>query len=296
MKKTILLFFLFVTGFVGLICAQDKSATADRLVNYAVKDTLKGWKTSGLVGLTFGQTSLNNWQAGGDNTVTGDLTVNLTANYMNDKWFWDNNLMAEFGLVNSSANDYWQKAADQINLTSVAGRGLAKNWSASALFSFKTQFAKGYKYPNTENYISTLMAPAYGDFALGLSYKPSPKYTFFISPIAERMTFVLNDSLSDAGAFGIDPGEKVKWETGAFLMASTNQTLAENLNLISSLDMFTPYSENFGKVNMNWNILLNYKFHKMFTATLNTTIRYYDAEITKIQFKEIFGLGLTYTF
>lgn len=295
MKKKVLLLFVLTIGFFGLTNAQDK-ATVDKLAAYAQTDTLKGWKTSGLIGITFGQTQLENWQAGGDNTVTGDLTVNLTANYLKGKWFWDNNLMAEFGIVNSSSTDYWQKAADQLNFTSIAGRELTKKWAFSALLNFKTQFTKGYNYPDTEHYISTFMAPAYGDLALGFTYKPTPKYTIFLSPLAERATFVLNDSLSNIGAFGVDIGDKIKWETGAYVMASTNQTLAENLNLISTLDMFTPYSDNFGKVNINWNLLLNYKFHKMFTATLNTTLRYYDAEITKIQFKEIFGLGLTYTF
>lgn len=294
MKKTILLLILVISA-TGLINAQKK-ATVDQLAAYAVKDTTKGWKTSGLIGLTFGQTSLTNWAAGGDNTITGDLTVNLRANYLNDKWFWDNNFMGEFGLVNSSANDYWQKAADQLNLTSVVGRSLTSKWAFSALFNFKTQFSKGYNYPDTENYISTFMAPAYGDLALGFSYKPNAKYSVFISPLAERATLVLNDSLSNIGSFGVDPGDKIKLETGAFLMASTNQKLAENLSLISTLDMFTPYNSDFGNVNINWNLLLNYKFHKLFTATLNTTLRYYDAEVQKVQFKEILGLGLTYTF
>jgi Protein of unknown function (DUF3078). len=295
MKSKNLLLLVFITGFVSVLSAQEK-ATVDQLAAYAVKDTLKGWKTSGLVGLTFGQTSLTNWAAGGDNTVTGDFTVNLTANYLNDKWFWDNNLMAEFGLVNSSANDYWQKAADQLNFTSIVGRNLTKKWAFSALLNFKTQFAKGYNYPDTEHYISTFMAPAYGDLALGFTYKPDPKYTIFLSPLAERATFVLNDSLSDIGALGVDPGEKIKWETGAYLMASTNQTLTTNLSLISTLDLFTPYNSDFGKVNINWNLLLNYKFHKLFTATLNTTVRYYDSEVSKVQLKEILGLGLTYKF
>lgn len=295
MKRKTLLLFIILLALTGTANAQEK-AIVDQLQAYAPKDTLQGWKTSGLVGVTFGQTSLTNWQAGGDNTVTGDFIFNLSANYLNGKWFWDNKLSGEYGLIHSSANDDVRKSADQLNFTSIAGRELAKKWSFAALLNFKTQFAKGYNYPDTDHYISTFMAPAYGDLALGFSYKPSPKYSLFISPLAERATFVLNDSLSNLGAFGVDPGDKVKWETGAYLMASTNQTLAENLSLISSLDMFTPYSDDFGKVNINWNLLLSYKFHKLFTATLNTTLRYYDAEIGKIQFKEIFGLGLTYTF
>ena len=294
MKKVILLFIIFSVGYWNIINAQEK-AKVDQLASYSTKSAEQGWKFSGLTGITFGQTSLTNWSAGGDNTITGNIVLNLSANYLNEKWFWDNNFSAEYGMIYSSADD-WKKAADQINLTSIAGRKLTDKWSFSALFNFKTQFAKGYNYPDKEHFLSTFMAPAYADLALGMTYKPSEKYTLFISPLAERATFVLNDSLSDIGAFGVDPGDKMKWETGAYFMASTKQTLTTNLDLISSLDMFTPYNSDFGNVNINWNLLLNYKFHKLFTASLNTTLRYYDSEITKIQFKEIFGLGLTYAF
>jgi hypothetical protein len=118
----------------------------------------------------------------------------------------------------------------------------------------------------------------------------------FISPLAERATFVLNDSLSNIGAFGVDPGKKMKWETGAYLTATTNQTIYGNIGIISTLDLFTPYNKNFGNVDVNWDLLISCKINKLLTATLNTTLRYYDAEIQRIQFKEILGLGLTYNF
>lgn len=297
MEKKILLLFLItlLAGVPGGISAQDK-ATVDQLKGYsAAADTASGWKFSGLTGLTFGQTSLTNWKAGGDNTISGNATLNLTANYRNEKWFWDNTLFTEFGMIYSSAND-WQKAADKVNLTSVGGRSISKYWSFSALFNFKTQFAKGYDYPDKDKYLSTFMAPAYADLALGFTYKPNANYSLFLSPLAERATIVLNDSLSDAGAFGVDPGDKIKLTTGAYLMATTNQTLWGNLSLISTLDMYTPYNKNFGNVDINWDLLLNYKLNKFFTVNLNTTLRYYDQEVKKVQFKEVFGLGVTYTF
>ena len=294
MKKTAILSCLLI----GWLCgaqAQDTKKTVDNLATYVQKDTLKGWKFGGITNIAFGQTSLHNWVAGGDNTFSTDIILNVNANYLKNKWFWDNNLATEYGMLYSSAYD-WQKAADKINLKSVAGYGISKHWSASALLNFFTQFTKGYKYPNTDHYISTWMAPAYADAALGFSYKPNKNYSVFISPVAERATFVLNDSLASIGAFGVETGKKVKWETGAYLTASANQKLWNNISLISALNLFTPYNENFGNVNVNWDILISCKLSKYFTATLNTTFRYYEDESYEIQFKEIFGLGLTYQF
>lgn len=295
MKKRVLLSLCMVVGCILSLNAQDKKVV-DNLSAYKSKtDTLSGWQFKGVTGVTFGQTSLTNWSAGGENTVSINAILNATANYRKGHWFWDNNLSAEYGMIYSSTND-WQKSADKINLNSIAGREMSKKWSGAFLLNFYTQFSKGYNYPDKDNHISTFMAPGYLDGALGFTYKPNKDYTIFVSPLAERATFVLDNTLSDQGAFGVDPGKKTKWETGAYLMANSNQTIVENLQLITVLDMFTPYTEDFGNVNINWNVLLSYKFNKLFTASLNTTLRYYDKEIQKVQFKEIFGLGFTYNF
>ena len=275
--------------------AQDSKTVATNLTGYAKEDTTRGWKHFGITSLTFGQSSLHNWVAGGDNTVSGDFVFNTSLNYLDDKYFWDNNLLLEYGLVYSSVSD-WQKASDKLSLTSIGGRKISKTWSVSALLKFYTQLTNGYNYPDKEHRLSTLMAPGYLDIALGFTYKPNPKYSLFLSPISERAIFVLSDSLSNIGAFGVDPGKKTRFETGAYLLANTTQEITPSLSLISTLDLFTPYTKDFGNIDVNWDLLLSYKINKLLTASLNTTLRYYDKEIKRVQFKEILGLGLTYQF
>ncbi|MDR0794728.1 MAG: DUF3078 domain-containing protein [Tannerella sp.] len=293
MKKIIVLFAGFAT-FIN-VYAQEATRMAGDITGYDRKDTTLGWTHSGITSLSFGQTTLQNWAAGGNNTVSGNFVFNFSLNYLSEKFFWDNNLASEFGMIYSSSAD-WQKATDKLNLNAIGGRRISKSWSVAALLNFHTQLAKGYEYPDKSYYISALMSPGYLDAALGLSYKPNQKYALFISPLAERVTIVLDDSLSHIGAFGIEAGKKTRLETGAYLSASTNQNLATDLSLISSLELFTPYTGDFGNVNVNWNLLLNYKFSHVFSATLTTTLRYYEKEIAKVQFKEILGLGVTYAF
>jgi len=287
------LFLLLCLPFIIIEVNAQEKKIVDQLATYEPPvDSLDGWKFKGLTSFNLGQTSLTNWAAGGENTVSINAVLNATANYRKKYWYWENSLNIEYGVVYSTSRK-WKKSTDKINLTSIGGRDISKHWSGSVLINFNTQFSKGYELPDSTRYISTFMAPGYLDGAIGFSYKPNDKYSVFLSPLAERMTFVLNDSLSNTGAFGVDPGKKVKWETGAFILASSNQTLATNLTLISTLDLFTSYNKDFGNVKMNWNLLLNYKFNKLFSASLNTTLRYYDQEVKQIQFKEIFGLGIT---
>ena len=80
----------------------------------------------------------------------------------------------------------------------------------------------------------------------------------------------------------------------------------ENVSFITSVDFFTPYSDQFGNVDINWDLLINMKINKYLNATLNTTLKY-DNDVktftdegekhgAKIQFKEVLGIGVAYNF
>ncbi len=294
MKAKIITSIVLLSGFFWGVSAQE---TAPKDTSY--------WKLSGITGINLSQSALVNWVAGGENSVATNFYLNGSLNYAKDKWAWDNSLAVEYGIIYSDEYD-WRKNADKISFTSKWGYQINKKFYYSLLGDFNTQFAKGYNYPNTENYLSTFMAPGYSNFALGIDYKPNDNYSIFISPITARLLFVQDDSLSKAGAFGITPGDKFQAEAGALLKASMKKTIMENVDVISKLDMFTPYNDRFGNVDINWEILFSLKINKFLTTTLNTTLRYYDKEHyissdgvdegPKVQFKEILGLGIAYRF
>lgn len=297
MKKKIIVTIAFLSCLFLTAQAQELMSTAQDLatkLKEAPKDTTSGWKFSGVSGVNFGQVALKNWSAGGENSVSGNFFLNAALDYAKNKWSWNNVLGLEYGLIYSEEND-WRKSADRISLASKIGYQINSKWSYAFLVDFNSQFAKGYNYPDPA-YISTFMAPAYSNLALGFSYKPNDKYALFLSPITARMTFVLNDSLSHADAFGIGIDRKFRVEPGAYVVASTRQTIMQNVELISKLDMFTPYNDRFGDIDFNWDILLNFKVNKFLNANLNTTIRYFEGETTKVQFREILGLGFAYKF
>ena len=72
--------------------------------NTASDTPKKDWTIKGVTGLNASQTSLTNWAAGGENTVAGNLYLNIDANYLKDKWSWDNGLRTDFGLTYTTAN------------------------------------------------------------------------------------------------------------------------------------------------------------------------------------------------
>ena len=106
------------------------------------------WDQSLKTNIKFGQSSLTNWAAGGDNTVTLQAYIDGNSNYKKDKVFWNNRLQLDYGFVYASSKPILQKSDDRIYFESKFGYKNAsmKNFSFSANYDFKSQFSTGYDY------------------------------------------------------------------------------------------------------------------------------------------------------
>ncbi|NDW19304.1 DUF3078 domain-containing protein [Dysgonomonas sp. 216] len=269
------------------------------------KKEVKPWELKGVAGLNFSQTSLSSWSAGGENSLAGNAYLNGSLTHKRGNWLWVNNLALEYGLTNTKSQGT-QKSTDKIELSTQIGYSTDNKWYYTAMADFKSQFAKGYKYPDKDNYISRFMAPGYSNLSLGAEYRPNDNYSAYFSPIAGKLTFVTDDSLSNKGAFGVDPGDHFRAEMGAYLKLKAQKTLMENVTLISKADFFTAYDSSFGNVDVEWDVLINMKINKFLTASINTTLKYDDdvkyvddegnPKGPRVQFKEILGIGLAYNF
>src|SRR5689334_13840807 len=173
---------------------------------FAQQDTI--WRRGGLISLNLTQVSLTNWAAGGENSLAANGILNYFANYKRGKNVWDNSFDLGYGMLMQGKDDV-RKSDDKIDISSKYGREAAKNWYYSALFNFRSQFTKGYNYPNDSVVISNFLAPAYVTLALGMDYKPSTHFSLFLSPAALRWVIVNDDKLNSVGAFGVDSGEVV---------------------------------------------------------------------------------------
>jgi len=267
------------------------------------KDT-SYWKKGGVGSLMFTQLSLTNWAAGGQNSVSLNTFVNLFANYKKNKTTWDNSFDVAYGVIKNTGTKI-RKSDDRIEFNSKYGQYAFKHWYYAGLVNFKTQMAPGYNYPNDSMRISGLMAPAYASVAIGMDFKPSPKFTLFLSPVTGKMTFVLDDSLSALGAFGVEAGKTFRGEFGGYLKSVFKTDIGKNISFQTKLDLFSNYLHNPQNVDVNWEVLVAMKFSKYITANINTLLIYDDdIMITdkegktgpRTQFKEIFGLGLSYKF
>lgn len=270
----------------------------------------KVWRRGGLISLNLTQVSLTNWAAGGENSVAANGIINYFANYQKGKNAWDNNVDLGYGMLMQGKDDV-RKSDDKIDLSSKYGRQATEHWYYSALLNFKSQFTEGYNYPNDSVVISKFLAPGYLTFALGMDYKPSKHFSLFLSPAAARWVIVNDDKLNSIGAFGVDSGEVIKTEVGALMKASLNADLAANINLQTTLELYSNYLDNPQNVDVNWQLLLSVKISKFLSASLstqliyddNTTLTFYKSDKQTVdhtgpgvQFKEVLGIGFAYKF
>lgn len=280
------------------------------LISEEKPDSIKSWNFGGLASLNFSQVSLTNWAAGGRSSTSGVAIFNVFGNYVKDNISWENSLDMGYGLLKEQDNEV-VKSNDKLDFNSKFGVKKAEKIYYSTLFNFKTQFAPGYKYPNTTDAISRFLAPAYMTLSLGVDYKPNKVLSFFISPLTGKMTIVSDQDLSDMGAFGVDPGKKARMEVGSFAKMEVKTDIMKNVSLISKLDLFSNYLHNPENIDVNWDLLINMKINDFLSANLISNLIYdddikigfdenndgvIDRSGARIQFKEMFGLGLSLKF
>lgn len=285
-------------------------------------DTTQGWKKGGVFNINLAQTSLTNWAAGGEPSVALNGIFAVFANLKKGKSTWDNSLDLGYGILSQGKKDLrvTKKTDDKIDFVSKYGRQAVKNLYYAALVNFRTQMAPGWNYEATPKAkISDFFAPAYLLTAAGLDYKPNAYFSAFLAPLTGKFTFVTDKTLSDAGAFGVTPGETVKSELGGYLRViySKNDFAGEfmkNVSFTTKLDLFSNYADNPQNIDVNWETLIAMKVNKYIGVSLNTILLYDDnikvpfdkngddvidageSVGSKVQFKEIFGVGFSYKF
>lgn len=262
------------------------------------------WKLGGDYSLLFSQVSLSNWASGGESSLATNAFLNLYANYKKGRQIWDTKLEMAYGLQKQGEEGV-RKIDDKLNFSTTYGQRAFKNWYYTFNLSLKTQFANGYKYPDTEKIISQFFAPAYIILSLGFEYKPSNKFLLNVSPVSGKITVVAMDELSDEGAFGIEPGKHSKAEFVGSLKVNLKQKIMKNVELKSNFELLSNYKDEPENFDIDWEVFLKMKVNSLITATITTHLIYDDdINITdqygntgpRTQFKEIFGIGISSKF
>lgn len=306
------LFFLFSACATITVSAQDqtvknlRSSTERTIAKDASDTTAKKWKKGGLYGINISQGSLNNWAAGGDDfSLSVNSVLSLFAFYKNGKHSWDNTLDFNLGYVKTTSLGS-RKNDDRFDILSKYGYEIAPKLNIAGLANFRTQFFDGFTYDgdNNKTFASTFLSPGYLLTSVGLDYKPVEGLSIFVSPITSRWIFVMDDTLSAKGLYGVDSSKHSINEIGAFASISYIKDINKILSYKGRLDLFSNYKKNPQNVDLIMSNVLNIKLSKILSATYSLDMIYDDdvrlfgknKTSAGLQVKSLIGIGLLLKF
>lgn len=277
-------------------------------------DPPSNWKLKSMFSLNVTQSSFTNWASGGRNNVSGLGFINAQANYRNDRIKWANQLSAGLGGVQYFDDDL-QKTDDVLDVQSTFSCAVKDPLFISMLGGFRTQFIEGFSSPEDSVKSSTFMAPGYLNLSLGMEYIPNDNLKIMASPVSGKFTFVQDQNLANRGAFGVEPGvfdangalvtpgKNSRAEFGSYIRIIYNKELMENIGLSSRVEFFSNYMNNPQNIDVNGELILDFKVNKWFSASLQMNV-IYDDDIDiedrngdvgpRTQFKQVIGLGISY--
>jgi hypothetical protein len=269
-------------------------------------DTVKYWTNEINPSINFNQVSLTNWSAGGENSISGTTYFKGVFKYKKNKTAWDNLIDLGYGMTKQGDQKLY-KTEDKLNLASMIGIEVGEGkWYYTGMLDFKTTMAEGYNDPLTRTgKLSEFMSPGYLNLSLGMNYKPNDNFSIYLSPVSTKMTIVMDDSLSNAGAFGVDPGQKLRAEYGAKVeLLAKKENIIKNVGVSTRLGLFSNLTYKPQNVDVNWDFNVIFKVNDWLAATFTLNmifdddIKYIEPDGTvrgaRIQLKQLFGFGLNY--
>lgn len=281
------------------------------------------WTKKNILGFDISEIAFVNWSAGGTNSVSGLLKGDFNRTYEKKLIKWVNELSVRYGMSKQDGIEI-RKTDDALRFNSTFGyrKNAENNWFHSAKLNFNTQFTNGYKYPDKENPISRLFAPAYMFLGTGAENSTKNKdRVIYFSPFTYKATFVWDQTLANKGAFGVEKatydedgnlltkGKRAKNELGILITNHYKKEIAKNVVFVNNLSLYSDYINNFGNVDVDCDLALNLVVNQYVKANIGARILYDDdiknktevngeqvMEGPKTQIKQVLGVGLTYAF
>lgn len=293
MKKTaIILLCIF-----GMITAQAQEEVKP--------DTTKVWTKNGNFSLLFNQSNFKNWTAGGENNISGNVSINYDFNYKKADWTWDNKIIASYGLVKTKNSPFEKKTDDRFEFNSLLGKKAVGYWSYSVFLNFRTQMTRGYIYGKTDTGVETrtprtnLLSPGYLTFGPGMLWKKDNNLKFNLAPLTSKITIVDKDfTLPNDAYFSVEEGESLRYELGFYASGYYKFSLMANVTLENMLNVYSNYLDKpqLKKTDVDYQLNVVMKINKYLSTNLSIQTIYDRDAFDGLQTRQVFGVGVNFVF
>ena len=254
-----------------------------------------GWVKKGTFTFLANQSSFNNWLAGGQSNISGNIGLNYNFNYKNDSWSWDNRVIAGYGLTKIKGQEM-QKTDDRFEFNTLLGKKAVGYWYYSAFFNFKTQFDSGFDPANNTIKLSHFFSPAYFQFGPGMMWKKSDNLKFNIAPATSKLILVDSNFTQLGPSFGVLQGNSSRYEFGAAISGYYKFNAMENVSVENILNLYSNYLQDAQNVDIDYTMNIAMKINKVMSTNIAFQTIYDDNAFRGFQIREVIGLGVNYAF
>lgn len=295
--KKILLSVVVLFAFNNVLSQQNEKELLKINEQVAAKSNEEkpnGWVKKGTFTFLANQATFNNWLAGGQSNVSGNIGVNYDFNYKKDTWNWDNKIIAGYGLTKIKDQEM-QKSDDRLQFNSLLGKrtSVTSNWYYSAFFNFKTQFDSGF-----ESGIKTshFFSPVYFQFGPGMLWKKSDNLKVNIAPATSKLIIVHSHFTDFGPSFGVEQGKTARFEFGAALNAYYKFKVVENVTFENILNLYSNYMEEPQNIDLDYTLNVAMKINKYLSTNFAFQTIYDDNAFRGFQTRQVIGLGVNIGF
>ena len=256
----------------------------------------QGWTKGGNFSFLANQSTFNNWLAGGQSNMSGNIGANYDFNYKAGNVNWDNKLIVAYGLSKIKGVDT-QKTDDRIEFNSLYGKKAKGHWFYSAFLNFKTQMDTGLD-PDTQTVkVSHFFSPAFLQVGPGMLWKKSDNLKVNIAPATSKL-IVVHDHFTEFGSsFGVEQGKTTRYELGASLGAYYKLDLMANVTFENILNLYSNYLEDPQYVDVDYQLNIVLKVNKYLSTNFAFQAIYDENALSeKIQTRQVIGVGVNYAF
>ena len=312
MKKTLVISALMLAALAAgaqntqTVAAEAAAALSEVEEVPAAKAKNPYWTNTLGTSISFGETWLSQWAAGGYNTVSLAGNVDGRADFAKEKIKGVTRLQLDYGFLYSADKPIVQKNKDRIYFESKWGYdSFIKNLAYSGSFDFKTQFSNTYNYVTPSDALleqyadnpskawreaakshlkSGLFSPAYINLGFGALWTPAPWISLNVAPLSGGGVVVSIPELRKT--YGMDLWEDdldksegknyrpFRFEFGAQLKLDMSWVINDVFSYATQYTMFYNYLTPKVEPRMTWDNKITWKLRRFFSVILSTNLIY----------------------
>ena len=133
----------------------------------------------------------------------------------------------------------------------------------------------------------------------------------FVGQTVGQATFVLDETLSQDGVFGVPKGDKSRNEFGVLIESLWDTEVIKNVIMKTRLSLYSDYLKDFGNIDVKWDLNFDLIINKYIQTNIGAYLIYdndikfkedidNDGELetlgARLQLKQLLGIGVLVTF